>query len=122
MLGYDNVVRVDSYSAFGQGTGPIWMDDIQCTGNETNIAQCSFPGWAVNNCGHYEDAGVVCSSESPINNTLNETISMYKYASIHVHVWFVYRFIINTAILLSTSLYKYCELHYAYTVLTSTCK
>ncbi len=62
MLGYDNVVRVDSYSTFGQGTGPIWMDDVYCSGNESNIADCTFPGWAVNNCGHHEDAGVVCSS------------------------------------------------------------
>uniref|UniRef100_A0A1X7UPS9 SRCR domain-containing protein n=1 Tax=Amphimedon queenslandica TaxID=400682 RepID=A0A1X7UPS9_AMPQE len=46
-------------ATFGEGTGSILMDDLQCTGNETEITSCTHT--SSHNCGHYEDAGVLCS-------------------------------------------------------------
>ena len=49
------------YSAhFGQGTGPIWLDNLHCTGTEQNMLQCPNLGISIHNCGHSEDASIVC--------------------------------------------------------------
>ncbi|XP_062848371.1 scavenger receptor cysteine-rich type 1 protein M130-like [Trichomycterus rosablanca] len=49
-------------SWFGQGTGPVYISKLNCTGNEKNLWECSTYNHRDNNyCGHKEDAGVVCS-------------------------------------------------------------
>ncbi|XP_076093744.1 scavenger receptor cysteine-rich domain-containing protein DMBT1-like isoform X2 [Mytilus galloprovincialis] len=46
---------------FGEGTGPIWLDDVTCQGNELNIEQCTARPWNQTNCQHKEDVGVICN-------------------------------------------------------------
>ena len=46
------------YAHFGEGTGPIHLDNVHCTGNEESIFDCSHSSY--HNCGHYEDASVRC--------------------------------------------------------------
>lgn len=59
-------------SSYGGGVGPIWMDDLECYGNETSIQSCTRKPWGVNNCGHDEDVAVSCTpgnKGNPVNDS-----------------------------------------------------
>ncbi|KAF5903150.1 scavenger receptor cysteine-rich domain-containing group B protein-like, partial [Clarias magur] len=49
-----------SSSRFGQGSGPILLDNVDCKGGETDLSQCGNQGWGIHNCYHYEDIAVTC--------------------------------------------------------------
>ena len=46
---------------FGQGSGPIWLDNVICTGTEPMLLNCGHLGVGITrSCSHFEDAGVGC--------------------------------------------------------------
>uniref|UniRef100_A0A8C4F6B3 Uromodulin n=1 Tax=Dicentrarchus labrax TaxID=13489 RepID=A0A8C4F6B3_DICLA len=57
-------------AAFGQGSGPIWLDDVSCFGNESSITDCRHRGFGVHNCGHGEDASITNSTHAIYSNSL----------------------------------------------------
>ncbi|XP_061602330.1 deleted in malignant brain tumors 1 protein-like [Cololabis saira] len=61
-----------SAAFFGQGQGDIWLDDVNCVGNETSLLHCRRPSFGENNCGHGEDAGVICSANIRLINGTNQ--------------------------------------------------
>uniref|UniRef100_A0A3B5L7J5 Soluble scavenger receptor cysteine-rich domain-containing protein SSC5D n=1 Tax=Xiphophorus couchianus TaxID=32473 RepID=A0A3B5L7J5_9TELE len=62
------VMEAKKSAFFGEGTHEIWLDDVQCNGKETSITKCQHKPFGINNCGHSEDAGVVCSEHIRILN------------------------------------------------------
>ncbi|XP_043956782.1 deleted in malignant brain tumors 1 protein-like [Gambusia affinis] len=64
-LGCGPALSAPISAQFGQGTGPIWLDDLVCSGSETSLAVCGHSGFGTHNCGHYKDAGVICSQIPP---------------------------------------------------------
>ena len=62
-LGYPDAVSALQSAHFGAGSGQIWLDDVSCAGSEDSIENCPHNGWGSHNCGHNEDAGVVCLSK-----------------------------------------------------------
>ena len=61
---------------YGQGSGPIWLDYLRCTGNETTLMNCSHSGIGITRyyCGHDDDVGVQCPG-----------ISLFKIYMLHIH-------------------------------------
>ncbi len=61
-LGFSSASSFPYYATYGQGSGPVWMDDVDCQGKESSLFSCTHRGWGVTNCGHGEDASVVCNT------------------------------------------------------------
>ncbi|KAG7999857.1 Neurotrypsin, partial [Nibea albiflora] len=60
-LNLGGVAQAWTWAHFGQGAGPIWLDGVQCTGNELSLEECPHNIWEQHNCDHMEDAGVSCN-------------------------------------------------------------
>lgn len=54
-----NVVAYDN-AHFGQGAGPIYFDNLECSGSEIDLFRCKRRPIGVHYCSHSEDAGVQC--------------------------------------------------------------
>ncbi|XP_050302204.1 uncharacterized protein LOC126740288 [Anthonomus grandis grandis] len=74
-LGFNGRTSVRKEAFYGQSTGPIWLDQVSCKGNETTLEKCTHWDWGETNCDHSEDVGIECSESyievDPKRNTQN---------------------------------------------------
>ena len=63
-LGYGPAIAARDKAFYKQGSGPIWLKYLNCTGTELTIKECSNSDYSAHSCNHREDAGVVCAASN----------------------------------------------------------
>ena len=67
-LGFQFALDVYGSARYGQGTGPILLDDIDCLGSESALLLCRHSGIGNHDFHHSKDASVLCSGDGGENN------------------------------------------------------
>ncbi|XP_035259237.1 scavenger receptor cysteine-rich type 1 protein M130-like [Anguilla anguilla] len=65
-LGCGALKELRGAAAFGQGEGQVWAEEIQCTGNESQIYFCPKAPSLNQPCSHGNDVGLVCSDSEDV--------------------------------------------------------
>ena len=81
-LGYSNYelsVAV-GFGYFGRGQSAIHLDELRCVGTETRIADCVHGGVGNHNCGHNEDAGVICVGKIDLDHYCVVVLDYVSYS------------------------------------------
>ncbi|XP_072494131.1 antigen WC1.1-like [Notamacropus eugenii] len=74
-LGCGVALEAMASAHFGQGSGPIWLDELSCSGNESHLGECPSLHWGQHDCRHKEDAGVLCSGLGHTQSTNTEGLT-----------------------------------------------
>ncbi|PIK53561.1 putative scavenger receptor cysteine-rich domain-containing group B protein [Apostichopus japonicus] len=78
--GFPSAVAARTSAYYGQGTGPILLDEVECVGYETRLEYCTNEGWYIQDCWHWEDAGVECLTDiymtSPFPRGINGDVRL----------------------------------------------
>jgi len=71
--------RVGRYinKMYGPGTGHIWLDNVHCSGTESDIALCSHSAWGDVNCSHSEDVSVSCVLPALPSKLIHNTLRQF---------------------------------------------
>lgn len=62
-LGYPTALETYRHSFFGEGSGFIWSNELQCIGNESFLSECKQDETRDPVCNHRQDVGVRCGSK-----------------------------------------------------------
>eukprot|EP00057_Strongylocentrotus_purpuratus_P001257 XP_001197503.2 PREDICTED: neurotrypsin [Strongylocentrotus purpuratus] len=97
-LGYMRASKAKSAAFYGPGHNfqPIWMSNVNCTGEEVELSACASSDWGDNQCSHREDASVICTNLSEDEGELRlmdgkddnyGRVEIFHYNESHNGVW-----------------------------------
>ncbi|XP_055045538.2 CD5 antigen-like [Misgurnus anguillicaudatus] len=61
-MGCGTPVAAKTGAFFGQGSGPVWLEGLSCSGYEPTVRNCLSNAIGTSPCSHGQDAGVICRS------------------------------------------------------------
>ena len=61
-LGFRYALKAYRSAHYGQGTGPILLSQVECSGSESSLLSCEHNGIGELYCAHSDDAGVRCGN------------------------------------------------------------
>ena len=82
-LGCGRARSANHTATFGQGNGPIWLDEVSCFGNESSITNCRHQGFGAHDCSHSEDASVVCEGKCLLFTLTKKMSSSISFTFYH---------------------------------------
>ncbi|XP_073667835.1 CD5 antigen-like [Paramisgurnus dabryanus] len=68
-MGCGTPIAAETGAFFGQGLGPVWLDDLICSGNEPSLKNCLSKALGTSTCSHEQDAGVICRDIKLVGGT-----------------------------------------------------
>ncbi|XP_074423511.1 scavenger receptor cysteine-rich type 1 protein M130-like [Larus michahellis] len=75
-LGCGPAVSALAEAAFGEGSGPIWLEQVECRGTEPSLQDCWARPGDSGACRHKEDAAVNCSDPTRGRLTVSRRVSL----------------------------------------------
>ena len=88
ILEFVNIVFVYRHSfqpSFGGGNGTVWLDNLECSGDEATLLECNHKGLGKGNCKHIEDVAVTCTPPGIKTFTDILLFVSLKWLSVEVH-------------------------------------
>ncbi len=67
-------------SQFGQGSGPIFLDEVDCSGSEERLLDCSHT--SSHDCLHIEDVSVRCNTSILCYTNVLLIIPVYNFVNL----------------------------------------
>lgn len=78
-------------------SGHIWLDDVECCGDENKLEHCTHAEWGVENCFHGENVKVEC------NNAIEGTNAVMRKNYVHVLIVEMSQPLCKNAVVLQSS-------------------